>query len=106
MRVAYSDSHPALYVVHGRVKPFPCRPNSTEPNLRHHEEATYCLNMVLSCFRKRMSAYNKIAVESAKQFQRSRRAPLPFVCIRAFAALSEESIGCVITFSALIVCYE
>ena len=48
-------------------------------------------------------AYNKIAVESAKQFQKSLRPPpLPFLCIRAFAALNEESIGCVIMFSCSI----
>ena len=39
-------------------------------------------------------AYNRIAVESAKQFHQSRRrAPLPFLCIGAYAALNEEAIG-------------
>ena len=35
-------------------------------------------------------AYNKISVESAKHFAKSRRAPLPFVSIRAFAALYDN----------------
>ena len=40
---------------------FSVGPNSTEPNLIHHRETTYCtgfdgcLNMLLSCFRKMMS---------------------------------------------------
>ena len=39
-------------------------------------------------------AYNRIAVESAKQFHHSRRrAPLPYLCIGAYAALNEEAIG-------------
>ena len=29
--------HPTLYVVHGRAKPVLHGPNSTEPNLFHHE---------------------------------------------------------------------
>ena len=41
MTVAYSDSLPTLYVVHGRAKPVLRGPNSTEPNLLHHGETTY-----------------------------------------------------------------
>ena len=41
MTVAYSDSHPALYVVHGRAKPVLRGPNSTDPNLFHHGYTSY-----------------------------------------------------------------
>ena len=41
MPVAYSDSHPTLYVVHGRAKPVLHGPNSTDSNLFHHGETTY-----------------------------------------------------------------
>ena len=41
MTVAYSDSLPTLYVVHGRAKLVIRGPNSTEPNLIHHGETTY-----------------------------------------------------------------
>ena len=48
-----------MYVDHGRAKPVLRGQNSTEPNLFHHRETTFrfddCLNMLLSCFRKRMS---------------------------------------------------
>ena len=36
--MAYSDSHPTLYVVHGSAKPVLREPNSTEPDLFHHAE--------------------------------------------------------------------
>ena len=39
--VAYSDSHPSLYVVHGRAKPVLHGPNSTEYNLFHQGENTF-----------------------------------------------------------------
>ena len=39
--VAYSDSVPTLYVVHGRAKPVLHGPDSTETNLFHHGETTY-----------------------------------------------------------------
>ena len=35
-------------------------------------------------------AYSKISVEAAKHFAKSRRPPLPFVCIRAFAAVYDD----------------
>ena len=41
VRVAYWDSHPTLYVVHGRAKPVLLGPCSTEPSLFHHGETTY-----------------------------------------------------------------
>ena len=41
MTVAYSDSHPTMYVAHGRAKPVFRGPNITEPNLFPHEETTY-----------------------------------------------------------------
>ena len=52
VRVAYSDTPPTLYEVHGRAKPVLCGPNSTESNLFHHGDTTYrglddCLNMLL-----------------------------------------------------------
>ena len=40
MTVGISDSHPILYVVHGRAKPVLCGPTSTEPKMFHHGEAT------------------------------------------------------------------
>ena len=39
--VAFSDSHPTLYEVHGRAKPVFRGLNSTEPNLFLHGETTY-----------------------------------------------------------------
>ena len=46
-------------VVHGRAKPALRGPNSTEPNLfimeKPHAGLDDCLNMLLSCFRKRRS---------------------------------------------------
>ena len=41
MTVAFSDSHPTLYVVHGRAEPVIFGPNSTEANLCHHGETAY-----------------------------------------------------------------
>ena len=41
MTIAYSDSLPTLYVVHGRAKAVIRGPNSTEPNLFYHGETTY-----------------------------------------------------------------
>ena len=41
MTVAFSDSHPTLYVVHGRAKSILCWPNIIEPNLFHRGETTY-----------------------------------------------------------------
>ena len=41
MPAAPSDSPPTMYVVHGRANPVLHGPNSTEPNLFHHEETTY-----------------------------------------------------------------
>ena len=41
MPVAYSDSHPTMYVVHGRAKPVLHGPNSTESYLFRHGETTY-----------------------------------------------------------------
>ena len=41
MPVAYSDSHPTLYVVRVRAKPVLHGPNSTEPDLLHHGKTTY-----------------------------------------------------------------
>ena len=38
-------------------------------------------------------AYKKIATESAKQFEKFQKPPLPLLCIRAFAAIDAESIG-------------
>ena len=38
-------------------------------------------------------AYKKIATESAKQFEKFQKAPLPLLCIRACAAIDAESIG-------------
>ena len=40
-------------------------------------------------------AYNKISVEAAKHLAKSRRPPLPFLCIRAFAAVydNEDNLG-------------
>ena len=59
MTVAYSDSLPTLYVVHGRAKPVFRGPNSTEPNCSIVEKPLTglddCLNMLLPCFRERMS---------------------------------------------------
>ena len=52
MPAALSYSHPTLYVVHGRAKPVLRGLNSTEPKL--HTGLDDCLNMLLSCFRKRM----------------------------------------------------
>ena len=40
-------------------------------------------------------AYKKIATESAKQFEKFQKPPLPLLCIRAFAAIDAESIGSV-----------
>ena len=54
MTVAYSDSLLTLYVDHGRAKPVPRGPNSTEPNLFHRGE-TDCLTTLLPCFRNRIS---------------------------------------------------
>ena len=41
MTVAYADSLPTLYVVHGRSKPVLRALNSAKPNLFHHGETTY-----------------------------------------------------------------
>ena len=46
MTVAYSDSLPALKVVHGRAKPVLRGPNSTEPNLFHHGETTHRVGLL------------------------------------------------------------
>ena len=62
MPAAFLDSDLTLYVVHGRGKQDLRGPNSTQPNLFHHGQTTYCtglddcLRMTQACFRKRMSA--------------------------------------------------
>ena len=59
--VEFSDSHPTLYVVPGRDKPVLCGPNSTCSIMeKPHAGLDDCLNMLLSCFRKRMSDIQKI----------------------------------------------
>ena len=63
MTVAYPDSHPTLYVVHGRAKPVLHGPNSTEPTCsimeKPHTGLDDCPNMLLSCFRKMMSGVRR-----------------------------------------------
>ena len=58
-RVAYSDHSSSPVCGFGSAKPVLLRPNSTEPTWRYHIHGWINdLNMLLSCFRTKMSGHN------------------------------------------------
>ena len=75
MPAAFSDSHPTLYVVHGRAKPVLCGPNSTDlacPIMeKPHSGLDDCLRMLQVCLRRKMS--ERRAEEEALRGHRRRR---------------------------------
>ena len=63
MAVAYSDSLPTRYAFHGGAKPVLSGQSITRFIMeKPHTGMGYCLNMLLACLRKRMSALSLFSV--------------------------------------------